>query len=71
MLGYLHQAVTHREHESLKPRPNLEFGEQAGRVALRRENFCVIKNIWNGTVPDTFLGAPIKGKRISFRLLHL
>src|SRR5918997_6625978 len=38
MLGYLHQAVTHRKNESLKPRPNLELGEQAGRVAADRAN---------------------------------
>ena len=38
MLGYLHQAMSHREHESLKPRPDLELGEQAGCVAADRAN---------------------------------
>ena len=35
------------------------------------EAFCVIEHIWKVTVPDTFLGVPGQGKRISFRLLHI
>jgi steroid delta-isomerase-like uncharacterized protein len=35
------------------------------------EDFCVIEHTWSGTVPGAFLGVPGKGKRISFRLLHV
>ena len=35
------------------------------------EDFCVIEHLWSGTVPGAFLGVPGKGKRISFRLLHV
>lgn len=35
------------------------------------DDFCVLEHLWSGPVPGTFLGVPGKGKRISFRLLHL
>ena len=35
------------------------------------EDFCVIEHIWKGTVPGSFLGVPGRGKRLSFRMLHL
>ena len=43
-------------------------------IATRRhygEDFCVQEHQWSGTVPGSFLGVPGRGKRISFRLLHL
>lgn len=35
------------------------------------EDFCVIEHEWNGVVAGTFAGIPGKGRRISFRLLHV
>ncbi len=35
------------------------------------DDFCVIEHQWTGTVPGTFLGVAGRGRRISFRLLHL
>ena len=35
------------------------------------EDFCVIEHICKATVPGSFLGVPGRGKRISFRLLHI
>jgi steroid delta-isomerase-like uncharacterized protein len=43
-------------------------------VATRRyygEDFCVQEHDWTGTVPGSFLGLPGRGRRISFRLLHV
>jgi steroid delta-isomerase-like uncharacterized protein len=34
-------------------------------------DFAVIEHLWSGTVPGSFLGVPGRGKRISFRLLHV
>lgn len=35
------------------------------------DDFCVIEHGWTGTVPGSFLGVDGKGRRISFRLLHV
>jgi steroid delta-isomerase-like uncharacterized protein len=35
------------------------------------DDFCVIEHQWVGTVPGTLLGVPGRGRRISFRLLHV
>ena len=43
-------------------------------VATRRyygDDFCVQEHQWTGTVPGSFLGVPGRGRRISFRLLHV
>jgi steroid delta-isomerase-like uncharacterized protein len=35
------------------------------------DDFCVIEHEWTGTVPGTFLGVEGRGRRISFRMLHV
>lgn len=43
-------------------------------TATRRyygDDFCVQEHQWTGTVPGSFLGVAGRGKRISFRLLHI
>jgi steroid delta-isomerase-like uncharacterized protein len=35
------------------------------------DDFCVIEHTWTGTVPGEFLGVPGKGRRVSFRMLHV
>ncbi len=35
------------------------------------ENFRVVEHLWTGTVPGVLLGVPGRGRRISFRILHV
>jgi len=35
------------------------------------DDFAVLEHTWKGTVPGDFLGIPGRGRRISFRMLHV
>ena len=35
------------------------------------DDFCVQEHQWIGTVPGSFMGVPGRGRRISFRMLHV
>jgi steroid delta-isomerase-like uncharacterized protein len=35
------------------------------------DDFCTVEHQWHGTVPGEFLGIPGRGRRISFRMLHV
>jgi len=35
------------------------------------ENFCVMEHLCTSTVPGSLLGVPGRGRRVSFRILHV
>ena len=35
------------------------------------DDFCVVEHDWTGTVPGSLLGIPGRGRRITFRILHV
>lgn len=50
---------------------NIETEQMDVNHARYGDDFCVIEHQWHGTVPGNFMGVAGRGRKISFRMLHL